>query len=46
MNTYGCGGLDPPILMLAQDAGERSISRPHRFTPGEITPVPIGQEDG
>jgi hypothetical protein len=46
MKTNGGGGLDPPILFLALDAGEWSILRPRRFTPGEIIPVPIGLADG
>jgi hypothetical protein len=31
----GGGGIAPPFFTLALDGGERSASRPCRFTPGE-----------
>jgi hypothetical protein len=33
---WGSGGIAPPFVTSALDAGEWSASRPGRFTPGEI----------
>jgi hypothetical protein len=47
MKTYG--GVDVlthVFLASALVGGERSASRPGRFTPGERVPVPIGLEAG
>jgi len=38
----GIGGIDHEFLTSALDGGERSVSRPDRFTPGNETPIPTG----
>jgi hypothetical protein len=42
----GNGGIAPPFLTSTLGGGERSVSRPCRFTPGIEPPVPIGSEAG
>jgi hypothetical protein len=45
MKTYGgSGGIATPFLTSALDGGEWSASSPGRFTPREISPLPIGYE--
>jgi hypothetical protein len=45
MKAYrGTRGVDP--LTLALDGGEWLTSRPSRFTPKEVVPVPTEQETG
>jgi hypothetical protein len=45
MKTWN-GGITPLFFTSALDGCEWSASRPGRFTSGERSPVPIGEEAG
>jgi hypothetical protein len=41
MKTWGSGGIAPPLLILALDGGEWSVSRHGRFNPPPGTTPPV-----